>query len=455
MRRIMGRFDARDGDRKSDVSMGDRSPPMRPTISQLNTGVGDRKSDISMGDRSLPMRLTVGQPNTGDGDRKSNVSMGNRSPPTRLTISQLNTGYDDRKTSISMGNKSPPMWQMAGQLEQSALGKSVKSCHDTHLECLSLCLPPHKISFKCPACHEKEEHAAHAKPMLYFMGLVQYSMLLLMHVKAFTQIMQGKSVPACSMATFVKGICKRASKLQVCGGPILILHFICMGLNTRGGIPRLLNAALEEYYMEATLWYLEVIFDFGTQHKLHHWQAEAQCLASTIGEDTFQQKIFFISVHSEVTHGDLFVGKDEGGDDVAVLPKEFMDYLFAGCLWPLVSRATLFMLSCGPVVTFPQSICSFKEALLELRPAYTIAFGATRFIGAVIKSFIVTFGSRVVIQGHDLGEVFTDLLNCCPYQGYTLFMVSHPLPPMGVPPPNELPEVQLYPLMVTIQARRR
>ncbi|KIK10819.1 hypothetical protein PISMIDRAFT_20068 [Pisolithus microcarpus 441] len=184
-----------------------------------------------------------------------------------------------------------------------------------------------------------------------------------------------------------------------------------MGLNTRGGIPHLLNAALEEYYTEATLRYLEVIFDFGTQRKLHHWQAKAQRLASTIGEDTFQQKIFFISVHSEVTRGDLFAGKDEGGDDVAVLPKEFMDYLFAGCLRPLVSRATLFMLSCGPLVTFPQSICSFKEALLELRPAYTITFGATCFIGTVIKSFIVAFGSWVVIQGHDLGEVFTDLLN--------------------------------------------
>ncbi|KIK10535.1 hypothetical protein PISMIDRAFT_20302 [Pisolithus microcarpus 441] len=179
-----------------------------------------------------------------------------------------------------------------------------------------------EISFKCPACHEKEEHAAHAKPMPYFVGLVRYSMLLLMHVKAFTQIVQGKSVPACSTPTFVKGICERASKSQVRGGPILILHFVCMGLNTRGGIPRLLNAALEEYYTEATLRYLEVIFDFGTRHKLRHWQAEAQRLASTIGEDTFQQKIFFISVHSEVTRGDLFAGKDEGGDDVAVLPKE-------------------------------------------------------------------------------------------------------------------------------------
>ncbi|KAI6023809.1 hypothetical protein BKA83DRAFT_18677 [Pisolithus microcarpus] len=265
------------------------------------------------------------------------------------------------------------------------------------LESIATRLGNQEISFKCPACHEKEERAAHSKPMPYF---------------AFTQIVQGKSVPACSMPTFVKGICERASKSQVRGGPILILHFVCTGLNTRGGIPRLLNAALEEYYTEATLPYLEVVFDFGTQHKLRHWQAEAQHLATTIGEDTFQQKIFFISVHSEVTRGDLFAGKDEGGMTWLYCPRRlFMDYLFAGRLQLLVSGATMFMLSCGPLVTFLQSICSFKEVLLELRPAYTITFGTTHFIGAVIKSFIVAFGGRVVIQGHDLGEVFTDLLN--------------------------------------------
>ncbi|KAI6101376.1 hypothetical protein F5141DRAFT_1066096 [Pisolithus sp. B1] len=210
-------------------------------------------------------------------------------------------------------------------------------------------LGTHKISFKCPARHEKEDHAAHSKPMLYF----------------------GKSVPACSTPAFVKGVCERASKSQT----------------------------------------------------------EAQHLAATIGEDTFQQKIIFISTHSKVTCGDLFVGKDKGGDDMAVLPKEFMDYLFAGCLQLFISGATMFMLSCGPLVTFPQSICSFKELLLEctsffcamvmtclrlgdrLRPAYMITFGATCFISAVIKSFIVAFGVWVMIQGHNLGEVFTDLLN--------------------------------------------
>ncbi|KAI6018422.1 hypothetical protein EDC04DRAFT_2607751 [Pisolithus marmoratus] len=258
--------------------------------------------------------------------------------------------------------------------------------------CAMSALPYQKMSFKCPACHEKEEHAAHSKPMPYF-------------------TVQGNSVPACNEPTFISGVCERASKSQVCGGPILIIHFIYMGLNARGGVPRVLNTVLEEYHSEKTLCYLEVVFDFGTHRKLGLWRSEAESFAATISEDIFQQKIFFISVHSKVMRGDLFAGKGEDGSDVAVRPEDFMNYLFSGGLQPLVNGATIFMLSCGPLVAFSESVCSLKKALLKLRPTYTVAFGAKRFISAVVKSFIVAFGVRVVIQGHNLGEVFKDLLD--------------------------------------------
>ncbi|KAI6008490.1 hypothetical protein EDC04DRAFT_2610986 [Pisolithus marmoratus] len=140
-------------------------------------------------------------------------------------------------------------------------------------------------------------------------------------------------------------------------------------------------------------------------------RSKADSFAAMIGEDIFQQKIFFISVHSEVTCSDLFAGKGEDGSDVAVRPEEFMNYLFSGGLQPLVNGATIFMLSCGLLVAFSESVCSLKKALLELRPTYAVAFGAKHFISAVIKSFIVAFGVQVVIQGHNLGEVFKDLLD--------------------------------------------
>ncbi|KAI6002006.1 hypothetical protein EDD15DRAFT_2192702 [Pisolithus albus] len=139
------------------------------------------------------------------------------------------------------------------------------------------------ISFKCPACHEKDERAVRSKPMLYF---------------AFTRTVEGKSVPACDKPTFIRG------------------------MNSRGSLPRVLNTALEEYHTASTLHYHEVVFDFGTWDKLCHWETKAQALATEIGEDNFEHKVIFVSVHSEVTRGDLFAGKDEKGEDVAVEPME-------------------------------------------------------------------------------------------------------------------------------------
>ncbi|KAI5982387.1 hypothetical protein EDD15DRAFT_2202969 [Pisolithus albus] len=267
--------------------------------------------------------------------------------------------------------------------------------------------------FTCPACHEKDERATKSNPMPYF---------------AFKQTVEGTLLPACSKPTFIRGVCERASKSQVCAGPILILHFIYVGMNSRGSLPRVLNTALEEYHTPSTLRYHEVEFDFGTSDKLYHWETRAEALATEMGKYVFEYTVVFVSVHSEITRGDLFAGKDEKGEDVAVEPAEFMEYLFSGGLRSVINKSTVFMLSCGPLVAFHKSICSLKKAIAEqvfhsllpqrlhltdvrLKPTYTIAFGADRFISAVLKSFIVAFGVRVLIQGHAFEEVITDLLN--------------------------------------------
>ncbi|KAI6098458.1 hypothetical protein F5141DRAFT_1066823 [Pisolithus sp. B1] len=77
-----GQLDKEDGDMKTNISTGNRSPPTRPTIGQLDMGDGDTKTDISTGNRSPPMRPTIGQLDMGDDDRKTSISTGNKSPPT-------------------------------------------------------------------------------------------------------------------------------------------------------------------------------------------------------------------------------------------------------------------------------------------------------------------------------------------------------------------------------------
>ncbi|KAI6006109.1 hypothetical protein EDD15DRAFT_2359244 [Pisolithus albus] len=146
--------------------------------------------------------------------------------------------------------------------------------------------------------------------------------LELMYLKAFKHTVEGNILPVCDKPTFIRGVCERASKSQVCAGPILILHFIYVGMNSRGSLPWVLNTALEEYHTASTLCYHEVVFDFGTWDKLCLWETKAQALATEIGKDKFEYKVVFVSVHSEVTRGDLFAGKDENGEDVAVEPTE-------------------------------------------------------------------------------------------------------------------------------------
>ncbi|KAI6010009.1 hypothetical protein EDC04DRAFT_2610415 [Pisolithus marmoratus] len=148
---------------------------------------------------------------------------------------------------------------------------------------------------------------------------------------------------------------------MLCGpGPCHIL--VCM--NGKGSLPHVLNTSLEEYHTDSTLQYYKVVFDFGTMHKLHHWEAEAERLAAEIGPGIFQHKILFISVHSEVMCGDLFAGKDKNNEDVTLPPMEFMMHLFSGCLQHVINGSTVFMLLCGPLVASCGSLSSLKEAIV-------------------------------------------------------------------------------------------
>ncbi|KAI5995854.1 hypothetical protein EDD15DRAFT_2195259 [Pisolithus albus] len=137
--------------------------------------------------------------------------------------------------------------------------------------------------FTCPACHEKDERATKSNPMPYFWRVLYFP-----HA----------------------------------ANPHLSEASVKEPRNPRGSLPRVLNTALEEYHTPSTLRYHEVEFDFGTSDKLYHWETRAEALATEMGKYVFEYTVVFVSVHSEITRGDLFAGKDEKGEDVAVEPAE-------------------------------------------------------------------------------------------------------------------------------------
>ncbi|KAI5987202.1 hypothetical protein EDD15DRAFT_2199735 [Pisolithus albus] len=245
-------------------------------------------------------------------------------------------------------------------------------------------------------CHELWDGALKRNLMPYF---------------AFTRNVHGKTIHVLDQPVIMSSICERASKSQVCAESTLILHLLCTGMETRGSLPLLLKTTLNKYHTKASLEYAEVTFDFGTQRKFDQWRAKAKKLGAKFGASDFKCKIIFITVHSEVTRGDLFAGKDEKGGDVAMRVEEFMSCLFSPPLEEVVYASTLFMLTCGPLVSFQESFMSMQQSIKHLWPEYTIAFTAPNFINAILKSFLISYSVQVLIEGHALGDVLQDLLN--------------------------------------------
>ena len=94
---------------------------------------------------------------------------------------------------------------------------------------------------------------------------------------------------------------------------MVILHLVCVGMDTSRCLPLLLKTALEDYHKKDALEYVQEMFDFGTDVKLGMWKVRREILGMRLAACKFQRKLVFVTVHSEITHGDLFAGKDAQG----------------------------------------------------------------------------------------------------------------------------------------------
>ncbi|KAI6020820.1 hypothetical protein BKA83DRAFT_4126746 [Pisolithus microcarpus] len=172
-----------------------------------------------------------------------------------------------------------------------------------------------------------------------------------------------------------------------------LMPYFCLqkGIEVAGSLPFLLKTTLDEYHTKASLEYTEVTFDFGTQKKFDQWRVKAKKLGAKLGASDFK--------------------KDEKGGDVAMRVGEFMSCLFSPPLDKVVYASMLFMLTCGPLVSFQELFISMQQSIRLLWLEYTIAFTMQNFINTVLKSCLMSYGVQVLIEGHALGDVLQDLLN--------------------------------------------
>ncbi|KAI5984713.1 hypothetical protein EDD15DRAFT_2201083 [Pisolithus albus] len=195
---------------KSDVSSGDRSPPTRPTVGQPNTrmemgratsaqatGYSDRKPSVSTGDKSPPMRQMVAKWERSASGRIVNTR-GHVTELSRITtqfatrfLSMVRTKQTAGRTTSgyakpaqlsgckrcrlssteNLTSRSPFILPALSGTSTDDNIQGIKYICDVCIdvpESIATRLSNQEISFKCPACHEKEERATHSKPMLYF-----------------------------------------------------------------------------------------------------------------------------------------------------------------------------------------------------------------------------------------------------------------------------------------------
>ncbi|KAI6152638.1 hypothetical protein BKA82DRAFT_4352026 [Pisolithus tinctorius] len=238
------------------------------------------------------------------------------------------------------------------------------------------------IDFQCPGCHELEEGGAKRKELHSVLSIHSAQYL-------------GREFPCWISQSSSRGFVKGHLSLKCVLSPPLFLSSSAQEWKFKVQLPSLLNTTIEEYHTSDSLLYQKVIFDFGTDRKFSRWSMRIKKLGEKLGTYAFKRKIIFITVHSEVTRGDLFAGKGESGEDVAMEVGEFMKCLFTSPLQHMVYRF----------------YAALKQSIAQLQPEYTVAFTAKNFLNAVVKIFIVSYGVKVLIEGHALENVIHDLLD--------------------------------------------
>ncbi|KAI6156823.1 hypothetical protein BKA82DRAFT_4009347 [Pisolithus tinctorius] len=257
------------------------------------------------------------------------------------------------------------------------------------------------IDFQCPSCHELEQGGAKRKELHPYFYL-------------------GREFPCWISQSSSWGFVKGHLSLKCVPSP-----------------PLFLSSSAQEW-----------------KFKFSQWSTRIKKLGEKLGVYAFKRKIIFITVHSEVTRGDLFAGKGESGEDVAMEVGEFMKCLFASPLQNMVYGSTLFMLTCGPVVSFKQSLAVLKQSITQLWPEYMVAFTAKDFLNVVIKIFIMSYGIKVLIEGHALENIIHDLLDVSLelWMHTDVLMVPQPSAPMGHISIHGVPEMWCHPSMGMIKA---
>ncbi|KAM6489444.1 hypothetical protein JOM56_015077 [Amanita muscaria] len=264
-----------------------------------------------------------------------------------------------------------------------------KNCLDIPPEFVTLIDHP-SVDFLCVGCHWLGDQKAKASSP--YVG--------------FTRL--GK--PVLPSFLKVRGKFELGTAAHILAPRTLLLHLRLRSVKHKFHFD-ILKQCLTEYYPDnanGQFKAVSVSFDIGTDRAEAEWPNLANEVCQELTND-YEHVIVVITTHSDQDTGDLFLGLNEHGNEVAARIDQWLGVLLDP-FEHLMKGSILYLLACGAVVGNQEAFVHFKQSVQRFSIAHALAFDAPRLSPTMTAEFLMRLTKSYVINGYPFTQALEHLL---------------------------------------------
>jgi hypothetical protein len=169
------------------------------------------------------------------------------------------------------------------------------------------------VKFTCPSCHWNWRTPAGP----YYVSTLSISFCS--HANVFETFLQGFTLngkPVLNTFLTVNGAFQQSISARILTPPTILLHFYLESISHTAHFTLTENLVGEYYSSEDKLEVCNLPFNIRDERGVATWNKEASKLVA--GLSGYSHVIVFITTHSVPTNGDLWIGKDNDNEGIAV-----------------------------------------------------------------------------------------------------------------------------------------
>ncbi|KAN0085866.1 hypothetical protein V8E55_007000, partial [Tylopilus felleus] len=153
---------------------------------------------------------------------------------------------------------------------------------------------------------------------------------------------------------------------------------------------------LSEYFPCGHLDIVSLPFDLGTNDKLTNWPGRISTALAGLN-NAYEHIVVLVANHTDCDTGDLFLGRDKVGKNLAA---NFLPALLTP-FKQLLPGAIAYFLTCGFLVRNEQTFKMFCEGIWSLKFGHVLAFDAPHLITVLTSELLMKLTRNVVVHQID------------------------------------------------------